>query len=190
MDTFYSSDELLELGIPVVGENALISRKASIYEPSLLVIGSDVRIDDFCILSGSIRLGSHIHISAYCALYGKYGIEIGDYSGLSPRSTLLSGSDDFSGEYMISPMAPEQFTKVDGRTIRIGRFCQIGAGSIVMPGVAISEGAVVGALSFVKQDLDEWTIYAGNPLKTIKARKRTILQHYAAIQRMAKKDVR
>ena len=69
-NSFYEKNELERLGIKKIGKNVLISRKASIYNPEEILIGNNVRIDDFCILSGKIKLGSNIHISSFCALYG------------------------------------------------------------------------------------------------------------------------
>lgn len=175
MNGFYTDEELEKLGIKH-GEKVFISKKASIYSPSTIEIGNNVRIDDFCILSGKIKIGNNVHISAYCGLYGSYGIEIGDYCGCSPRSTLLSGSDDFSGEFMISPMVPEKYTSVNGKKIILNSFCQVGANSIVMPGVEFKEGAICGCFSFVKNDLKSWSINAGIPAKKIKDRKRNILE--------------
>lgn len=68
MDSFFSKEELQLLNIKV-GKNVKISRKSSIYGYNI-EIGDNVRIDDFCILSGKIRLGNYIHIAAYSALYG------------------------------------------------------------------------------------------------------------------------
>jgi UDP-3-O-[3-hydroxymyristoyl] glucosamine N-acyltransferase len=65
-------------GLVSVGTNVLISDKCSLYV-SELVIGDNVRIDDFCILSGKIILGDNIHIGAYCGLYGKFGIVMMHY---------------------------------------------------------------------------------------------------------------
>ena len=62
MNTFYSENELQKLGIKSYGKNVLIGRNAILYSPESLEIGHDVRIDDFCILSGKITLGSYIHI--------------------------------------------------------------------------------------------------------------------------------
>jgi len=70
MNSFYSTKELASLGLKRYGENVLISRKCSIYGAQSIEIGDNVRIDDFCILSGHIILGSNIHISAYVALFG------------------------------------------------------------------------------------------------------------------------
>ena len=66
--SFYSPEELKEIGFKSVGENVLISRKVSIYSPQKISIGNNVRIDDFCILSGNITLGNYCRIAAYCAL--------------------------------------------------------------------------------------------------------------------------
>ena len=48
----------------------------------------------------------------------------------------------------------------------------IGANSVVLPGVVIPEGVVVGAMSLVLQDtvLKPWTIYAGSPVRALRAR--------------------
>lgn len=169
---FLTNDQLKQLGLKSFGENVLISDKASIYSPHLISIGSNVRIDDFCILSGEITLGNYIHIAAYCALYGKYGIVMDDYTGLSPRCTLFSASDDFGGDYLISPMVPEAYTNVTGGLIHIKKFSQIGANTVILPNVTIAEGVAVGAMSLVKNDLKEWMIYAGIPANKIKQREK------------------
>lgn len=172
--SFYSSNELSTLGFKALGNNVLISRFARFYGIENMEIGNNVRIDDFCILSGNIKLGSYIHISAYCALYGQYGIELEDYTGLSPRCTLFSATDDFSGDYLIGPMISEEYTKVTGGKITIRKYSQVGAGSIILPKVTIDEGVSVGAMSLIKNNLEEWSIYAGIPAKRIKNRSKNL----------------
>jgi acetyltransferase-like isoleucine patch superfamily enzyme len=162
-------------GLRSVGQNVLISDKCSIYATDL-VIGDNVRIDDFCILSGKITLGNNIHIGAYSALYGKHGIIMQDFTGLSPRCTIFSASDDFSGNFLISPMTPDEYTHVTGGVVTLKQFVQIGAGTIIMPCVTIGTGSAVGAMSFVKHDVRRWEIVAGNPLKFIKYRHERLLK--------------
>ncbi len=174
MDSFYSAEELNEIGLKSYGENVLISKKVSIYSPETIKIGNNVRIDDFCILSGNIEIGNYVHIAAYTALYGKYGIEIKDFCGCSARCTIYSASDDFSGEYMISPMVSKEYTNVTGGKVTLEKFVQLGANTLVMPNVKIKEGTAVGAMSFVNKDLEKWGIYVGIPCKKIKNRKRNI----------------
>lgn len=179
--SFYTKSELQKIGFKSVGSNVLISRFARFYSPEKIDLGSNVRIDDYCIFSGSIKLGNYIHISAISALYGKFGIEMEDFTGLSPRCTVFSANDDFGGNFLIGPMVPEQYINQTVGKVTIKRFSQVGAGAIIMPGVTLNEGVVVGSMSLVKKDLEEWSIYAGNPLRFIKQREKGLLQFYKRI---------
>ena len=176
MNSFYTEKELLELGLKRYGKNVLISRKCSMYSPKEISIGNNVRIDDFCILSGNITLGSNIHIAAYCALYGTFGIEMEDYTGLSPRCTIFSATDDFSGDYLISPMVEQSKTNVTGGKVLIKKYSQIGANCVIMPNLTIGEGVTVGTMSMVNKSSENWSIYVGIPAKKIKERKKGLLQ--------------
>ncbi len=175
MNSFYTQDELLNIGFKSLGNSVLISRNAVFYGANNMIIGDNVRIDDFCLLSGKIKLGSNIHISAYCALYGAFEIEMEDYTGLSPRCTLLSATDDFSGNYLIGPMVVRELTNVTGGKILIKKYSQIGSGTVVFPNIKIDIGVAVGAMSLVNSNLLEWTVYAGVPARIIKTRERGLL---------------
>lgn len=175
MNSFYTLRELSDIGFKSVGQNVLISRFARFYEPENIEIGSNVRIDDFCILSGKIKLGNFIHISAYTALYGRFGIEMEDYTGLSPRCTIFSASDDFSGDYLMGPMVDSKFTNLIGDKVLIKKYSQIGSNCVILPGITINEGVAVGAMSLVNQDLDSWKIYTGIPAIYSKDRSKKLL---------------
>ena len=177
-DSFYSRNEIKNLGFKIVGENVLISRKASIYKPSEITVGSNVRIDDFCILSGRINIGSFIHISAYSALYARFGIVLEDFVTISGKTLIYSQTDDYSGEFMTNPTLPDHLTNVTGGEVNVKKFAIVAAGCVIFPGVTIHEGAVVGAMSLVNKDLEAWKIYAGIPAKLIKDRKKDILKIY------------
>lgn len=170
MTSYYSQNELKKLGFNFVGKDVFISRKASFYNPEKINIGNHVRIDDFCILSGSISLGNYVHISAFTALYGKAGIKIGNFCGVSPRCTLLSESDDFSGNAMISPMVPHNLTNLTSGPIILKDFVQIGANSIIMPNCVLEEGAVCGCFSFINKKISAWSINVGIPCRFLKKR--------------------
>lgn len=176
MTSFYTDQELASLGLKSYGSNVLISRKCSIYGAANIEIGDNVRIDDFCILSGNIRIGSNIHISAYVALYGAKGIELKDYTGISPKSTIYSAMDDFSGDWLIGPVHPEGTTHVTGGKVILEKFVQIGCNSVLFPDVTIGEGSVIGAMSLVNKSVEEWGIYCGVPVKKIKDRRKELLR--------------
>ena len=181
--SFYSDNELSALGLKEYGKNVLISSKTSIYTPEKVSIGNNVRIDDFCIISGSITLGSNIHIGAFCALYGSKGIIMEDFTGLSPRTIIFSAIDDFSGDYLISPMVPDRYTNVTGGTVIIKRYVQIGSGCIIFPNLIIGEGTAVGAMSLVNRNLAEWSIFGGIPAKYLKVRSKNLLNFIASLDK-------
>ncbi len=170
MNTFYSYEELVSLGLKRVGEDVRISKKASIYSPELLTLGNHVRIDDFTILSGKIFVGDYVHISAFSAIFGKFGVRIGNFCGLSPRSTIFSASDDFSGNYLISPLVPNEFFRLESGEVVLEDYCQLGTNSTVMPRITLHEGTILGAYSFLKNSTDAWSIYTGIPAKFLKTR--------------------
>lgn len=178
MTSFYTEKELQNLGFKSIGINCKISKKASFYGTSNISIGNNVRIDDFCILSGCIVLGNNIHISAYVALYGAKGIILEDFTGISPRSTIYSAMDDFSGEYLIGPIHDESLTNVLGGMVVVKKYSQIGCNSVIFPNLTIGEGCVIGACSMVKESKEDWSICYGIPAKRIKDRKKDLLRFH------------
>ena len=181
ISNFYTEQELKQLGFRRCGSDVHISRKCSIYGAEEIVIGDHVRIDDFTILSGKITIGNYVHISAFCVLYGRFGIEIGNFCGISPHSMLFSASDDFSGSYMISPLVPDELTNLTKGKISMQDYCQVGAASMVMPGVTMHEGSVCGAYTFVNHSLERWTINIGVPARFLRARDTLVKQKSAGL---------
>lgn len=178
MTSFYTTEELPLIGFKSYGENVLISRKCSIYNPKALSIGSNVRIDDFCILSGNINIGSNIHIAPFCCLFGNKGIVLNDFSGLSSRVTIYSESDDYIGEGLTSPVIPDKYRVIKGSLVEIGRHALVGSGAIILPGGNLKEGSVLGAMSLLKTTTDSWYIYAGVPAVKLKIRKRDVIINF------------
>lgn len=178
---FLSNEEIKALGFKSVGTCVKISDKCSIYAPQNISIGNNVRIDDFCILSahgskGSLIIGNNIHIAAYVGIFAGAGINLGNFSTISSKSTLYSTSDDYSGDFLIGPVIPDKYLNVDTRPIRMEEYSQIGAHSIVLPGVTMKQGSVLGAMSLANKGLDPWTIYGGIPAKPIKKRQTGLIE--------------
>ncbi len=177
MNSFYSELELQELKFKKIGKNVLISKKVSIYGSGNMEIGDNVRIDDFCILSGKIILNNNIHISAYVGLYGgTEGIYIDDYSSVSARTLIYAVTDDYSGNYMANPTIPNEYRNVTEEKVIVKKHSLIGAGSLILPGVVIEEGGAFGAMSLINSSTEEWSIYVGAPVRKIKARSKNILE--------------
>lgn len=176
MTSFYDESELKELGFMRYGENVKISRKASVYGASNISIGDNVRVDDFCILSGNIKLGNNIHIAAYSALYGgTAGITIESFANVSSRVCIYAVSDDYSGYTMTNPTIPEKYKHIQNEPVYIGKHVIIGSGCTILPGVDVAEGTGFGAMSLCKTSTEPWKIYAGIPAKIIKDRQKELL---------------
>lgn len=188
MNSFYTEMELKKLGIKQIGKNVLISRKASLYGVDRIEIGDYVRIDDFCILSGKITLGSYIHISAYTSFFGgrTKGIVVEDYATVSSRCVVYACSDDYSGDYMTNAVIPEHYTNVCEARVCIKRYSIVGSGCTILPGTTIGEGAAVGAMSLVNRNLEQWGIYVGIPCKRLKDRNRGLLSKVVAFEENCK----
>jgi galactoside O-acetyltransferase len=176
---FLSKEQINQMGFKSVGENVLISDKSSIYNAKNIEIGSNVRIDDFCILSageGGIKIGNNIHIACYVSMIGAGEIILEDFSQVSSRVVILSSSDDFSGEYLVGPCISSEFTNVKSHKVHLMKHVVIGTGSTILPNVTLKEGAAVGAMSLVKDDIGEFEIVVGVPAKKVKDRSRKMLE--------------
>lgn len=176
MGTFYTPEELKELGIKEFGENVKISRNAMLYHPEKLVLGHDVRIDDFTIISGNVRLYNFVHLSQFCGLYGdEAGIEIEDYTAVAAKCSIYAVSDDYVGANIPTPMVPMKYKTMIQKPVHIGKYSILGANTVILPGVTVKEGTTVGAMSLCNKDLDEWSVYAGIPARKVKNRDKKLL---------------
>lgn len=175
--SFYSEDELRTIGFKSLGHEVYVSKKCSIYSPENISIGSYVRIDDFCILSGSISIGSYVHIAAYSALYGGDGdgILICDFVTLSSRNVIYSATDDYYGNGLSNPLFPDKYRNIYEKKVVLEKHSLIGTGCTILPGAHILEGTSVGAMSMIKKEIGPWGVYAGNPPRKIGDRKRELL---------------
>lgn len=174
MNTFMTREELERLGLKAYGENVLIGKHAVLYHPERLVIGSHVRIDDFTVISGNVILGDYVHISHFCGLYGgTEGIIMEDFSTLASKCSIFADSDDYSGNSMVYPAAPDKYKPCAiNAMVQIKRNVIIGCNSVVLPGVVLEEGTAVGSMSLCNKSTIQWSIYAGVPARRLRERKK------------------
>ena len=174
---FLNHTELQEFGFRSLGRNVRVSTRAAIYNPELISLGDNSRIDDFCVVAGNVTLGRNVHIAVFCNLAGgKAGIHMDDFSGLAYGCHIIAQSDDYSGNTMTNPTVPMEYKSEVVAPVKIGRHAILGTTSVVLPGVEIGEGAASGAGTIFNRSVEPWTIYVGAPARKIKARKRALLQ--------------
>ncbi len=106
-----------------------------------------------------VKIGSNCKFQFDVVLdYSHYWlIEIGNNVTLAPRVHILA-HDASTKEHL-------GYTKV--ACVKIGNNVFVGAGSIVLPGVAIADNVIIGAGSVVTKDVPEGMIAVGNPARVI-----------------------
>lgn len=141
-------------------------------KPELLTIGDHCRIADFCRISSKAEIGDYSEIAPYTSIAGgggKYKFVMKGFSSLSAGVKIWLSSNDYVNE-LVTHAVPN-VREIMGNVI-MEKYTGIGANSVIMPNNHIPEGVTIGALSFVPENykFEEWTVYAGTPIKPIKKR--------------------
>lgn len=183
---YYTEQELGQLGFASFGADCWISRNCSIIGAKNVQMGSHVRIDDYVVISaasGSLQLGSYIHIAAGAYLGCAGGITMADFAGISQGVKVYSASDDYSGAAMTNPTVPSRYLNVDVAPVSFGRHAIAGAGSIILPGVTLGEGTAIGAMTLISRGFTaaDWSIYFGVPARKIADRSKVLLDAAATL---------
>lgn len=102
---------------------------------------------DQLILGRFTDIGAFTYINAYAGVNIEEGVQIGSHCSIYSINTI----DDTKGKVVIK------------------KGVKIGTHSTIMPGVTIGENAVIGAYSFVKDDVPANTLSYGVPAKVIRS---------------------
>lgn len=167
------------------GEDVRLYQLAKINVPECVEIDDHCIVFDYAFLSGrkSLKIGKYCCITWHCILEGGANIVLGDRVFLGPGSKLLSSTYEFNGFYT-SQLLPDDTFEIRYGDIIVGNDAYIGAGTVVMPGVNIGEGALVGANSLVNRNLKPWGIYFGNPVKLIGMREKPTEERRKIVEAM------
>lgn len=154
------------------GKNVIIGKTVRIRYPHLVSIGDNCIIDDFTYISTELELQGYNHISSGCKIIGGSSSKLimKPFSTLSPNVVIAAGSDDYIAG-IATPMVDMKLKgNVEYGTVTIGRHSIVGSGSVILPNITVNDGASIGALSLVKKDLEEWSLYVGVPVRKVKIR--------------------
>ena len=171
--SYLTEDDLESMGIRSVGKNVRISQDATVVGLHNVRIGDNVRIDSYVTVlagRGPLSIGSNVHIEPSTSLVAHGSIRIGNFCTLSHGCRLFTASTDYSGQSFTNSFPDPRYHVSRVEPITLEDHVIVGGNSVVMPGVKIGEGAAIGALSFVRSDVDEWGIYGGNPMKFLRRR--------------------
>ena len=93
-----------------------------------------------------------------CYITGRGGLTIGDYTQIAPNVIIVTANHDVydSRKHQTAP-------------VKIGRYCWLGAGAKIMPGVELGDWTIVGAGAVVTRSFPEGhCIIGGVPANKIK----------------------
>jgi len=127
---------------------------------AFLGFGKGASIYDSSLVLGNIQVGEGTWIGPFTILDGRGGLVIGRYCSVSAGVQLYS--HDTVRWALTGGKAPEERTPT-----RIEDCCYIGPMSIVSKGVTVGKHSVIGANSFVRQDVPPFSIAVGSPAKII-----------------------
>ena len=105
-----------------------------------------------------VGVDSYPGIMKGCYIQGKGGIEIGDYTQIAPNVVIVSANHDVY----------DSRKHIEAK-VTIGKYCWLGAGCKIMPGVTLGDFTIVGAGAVVTKSFPEGhCIIGGVPAKQIK----------------------
>jgi acetyltransferase-like isoleucine patch superfamily enzyme len=150
------------------GDNVVFEPGALVFHPQTISLGSDVYVGHYAILKGyhknEMILGSDVWIGQSCFLHSAGGIRIGDHVGIAPHVRILTSTHEEAGRQ------PVIFGGLEFAEVVIEDGCDLGVGTVILPGVTVGEGSIVGAGAVVTRDVAPYSVYAGVPARKLRDR--------------------
>ncbi len=147
---------------------------------SSVIIGDKTSIWNHCQVRENVQIGRNCILGK--DVYVDFGVKIGDnvkiqngallYHGLSIESGVFVGPGAiFTNDKQPRAINPNGSLKMDadwevGKTV-VYYGASIGAGAIILPGLAIGEFAMVGAGAVVTRDVPAQGLVLGNPARLV-----------------------
>lgn len=159
-----------------ISDTAVISKLADIEDSvrgSKIIIEEGVRIDSFVKVkpaggSGDITIGENSVINSGVVIYSGNGVIIGKNVLIAANCTLAPVNHEYRSKDI--EIKDQRFLKSKGGIV-IGDDVWIGSNTVVLDGAKIGKGCVVGASSLVREALEDYGVYAGNPLRKVGERR-------------------
>ncbi|MBN9082055.1 MAG: acetyltransferase [Rhizobiales bacterium 62-17] len=155
-----------------IADTARVSPLADIEDSvrgTRIVVGDHAIIDSFVKVkpaggAGDLLIGPRTVINSGCVLYTGNGITIGADCAVAANCTFAPTNHNYISRDI--PFNRQGFLPSRGGIV-IEDDVWIGANCVLLDGTVIRRGAVIGAGSLVRGEVEAYTIVAGNPLRRI-----------------------
>lgn len=152
-----------------LGNNVIFETGVLVFHPENIQIAENVYIGHNTILKGYYQnkmiIGHNTWIGQNCFFHSAGGIEIGAAVGIGPLVKILTSAHqetDINKPVLFEPLSFKKVILKDG--------CDIGVGTVILPGVTIGEGTIIGAGAVVTEDIPDYAVAVGSPAKVIRKR--------------------
>jgi acetyltransferase-like isoleucine patch superfamily enzyme len=174
------------------GRNVVFGQNVVLRHPHKIHIGSNVVVDDHCLLdakgtanhgirigdgvfvgrntilsckNGDIELADGANIGFNCELFSASRVTIGRDVLMAAYCYVIGGDHDFS-----DPAAPVLAQARTSTGVTIGDGVWLGAGAKILDGVQLGAHAVIGAGAVVREDVPAHAIAVGVPARVVSSR--------------------
>ncbi|MEO9483348.1 MAG: acyltransferase [Ekhidna sp.] len=121
-----------------------------------LGFGEGSSIYDNSLVFGKVSVGKNCWVGPFTILDGSGGLVIGDFC------TISSGTHIYSHDNVKQTLSSGNLP-IDREKVIVGKNTYIGPNTIISKGVSIGDYCVVGSQSFLKSDVPDYSIVAGQP---------------------------
>ena len=125
-----------------------------------LGFGKEASIHQSSHVYGDVKVGQKTWIGPFTILDGTGGLTIGEFCSIS------SGVQIYSHDTVKWALTRGR-AKYEHTPVTIGDCCHIGSQTVVAKGVRIGDHCVIGAHSFVNEDVPPFSIAVGTPARVI-----------------------
>lgn len=174
------------------GRGVVFGQNVVLRHPHKIRIGSDVVIDDNCLLdakgtsnsgitigdgvfvgrnsilsckNGDIQIEDGANIGFNCEVFSASRVRVGPQALLAAYCYVIGGDHDFSDP---SAAVLEQARRSAG--VSIGAGAWLGAGAKILDGVSIGDRAVIGAAAVVRDSVPDGAVAVGIPARIVSQR--------------------
>jgi acetyltransferase-like isoleucine patch superfamily enzyme len=174
------------------GRNVVFGQHVTLRHPHKIRIGSDVVIDDHCLLdakgeenagisigngafvgrntilsckNGNIDIGDGANIGFNCEVFSAGHVTLGANVLVAAYCYIIGGDHDFADAGL--PVSEQRRTAAG---VTVGAGAWLGAGAKILDGVQVGAHAVIGAGAVVREAVPDHAIAAGVPARIIGTR--------------------